>query len=209
MTYETLSARALCTVDDVLRFVPGGTAGGDTEDVLVSLINGETTTFHRDTGREFKTIAGATTRQYDLTAWNAHTRRVRVGDMTTVTTVTVKDQQGTLLETVTAANRVALPRVREEWEPITELWFPPQSATPASFIGPGNVLEVVGAWGFPAVPTDVRNAVANMVLVRYIADAAASGTSLADALNEQQFNAGAAFASAQAVKRSYQAPPFA
>jgi hypothetical protein len=48
-----------------------------------------------------------------------------------------------------------------------------------------------------------------MVLVRYLSDAAAAGSALADALNEQEFNAGVAFASAQDVLRNYQPALFA
>ena len=100
-------------------------------------------------------------------------------------------------------------RTREEWEPITQLWFPPGSATPASSLGDGYVLEVEGVWGFPSIPSDVVMATAKMVLLRYLADAASAGTALSEAANEQGFDAASAFASAQDVFRSYKTPSFA
>jgi hypothetical protein len=196
------AARALCTRADVARLVPGYSDDDVTDGVLEHLIAAESRAAHSKAGREFVTIASLTTRQYDIGVWSERERVVLVGDMTTVTTVTIEDQTGATLETVSAADRVSLPRVREEWEPITHLWFPPSSTTPASIVA-GYVVEVVGVWGFPSIPDDLRMAVANMVLVRYIADAANSGTALADALNAQRFNAAVAFASAQDVIRGY------
>jgi hypothetical protein len=112
------------------------------------------------------------------------------------------------LETVSSGDWVAQPRTREAWQPITALWFPPASAAAAG-VAPGYVVEVTGTWGFPSVPDDIRLSVARMTLVRYLADAAPSGSALADALNEQGFDVAMAFASAQAVKRSYRAPQVA
>lgn len=202
-------ARELAQLADVTQLVPGYTSDVQTDALLNALITSESRSAHQKAGREFVTIDGATTRIYDLTSRHHRVRRVRVGDMTTVTTVTIEDLQGTLLETVAAANRVSLPRVREEWEPITRLWFPDSSASPATHLRAGYVLKIVGVWGFPSIPADLELAVAKMVLVRYIADAANAGTALADALNEQGFDAGRAFASAQDVIRSYSAPPLA
>jgi hypothetical protein len=194
--------RNLCTRADVIRLVPGYSDDPNTDGVLEALIEAESRSAHQLAGREFVTIAAATTRQYDITAQHTRSRIIPVGDMTTVTTVTIEDAQGTTLETVTAANRVSLPRVREEWEPITELYFPKAAETPAS-LADGYVLEVTGVWGFPAIPPDVVVATAKMVLVRYLADAANTGSSLADALNEQAFDTGQAFASARDVLLSY------
>lgn len=207
--HAAASSRALCTRADVIRLVPGYDSDDATDGIIEALIAAESRTAHQRAGREFVTIAGATTRQYDLGAASAKSRYVTVGDMTTVTTVTVEDQQGTTVETIVSADRVSLPRVREEWEPITALWFPPGTATPASYLGSGYVLEVVGVWGFPSVPDDLKVATAKMVLVRYLADAASAGTALSDALNDQGFDAGRAFASARDVVRSYSRPKVA
>jgi hypothetical protein len=150
------------------------------------------------------TIPGLTTRVFDIDQTMARRRIVPVGDMTTVTTVEVNDINGDLIEATTSY--VKLPRIRQEWEPITELWFP--MMTDAAPMAVGYSVEVVGVWGFPAIPADVVVAVAKLVLVRFIADAASSGTALADALNEQGFDAGGAFASAMDVLRNYEGDCF-
>jgi hypothetical protein len=73
-------------------------------------------------------------------------------------------------------------------------------------ISEGDYLEVTGTWGFPTVPNDVRLGVARMTLVRYLADVTPVGSALSDAINELGFDIAMAFASAQAVKRSYGIP---
>lgn len=200
-------ARELCLLADVTQLVPGYASDAQTDALLNSLITSESRSAHELARREFVTIVGSTTRRYDMTAETVLRRKVWVGDMTSVSTVTVEDQSAVTVETVAAANRVSLPRVREEWEPITDLWFPPFSASPVGSLGDQYVLTVTGVWGFPAVPADLKMAVAKMVLVRYLADAASAGTALSDALNDQEFNAGMAFASARDVIQSYNAFP--
>lgn len=206
------SSRGICSRADVMRLVPGYSDDPDTDGVLEEIIKAESRSAHQLYGREFVSIASATTRTFDLDEWSVRERRVRVGDMTTVTTVVIKDVNGVTLETVAAADRVSLGsdgnRTREEWEPITELWFPPTTAA-ASSLAEGNVVVVTGVWGFPELPADLRMAVAKLVLVRYLADAANAGTALADAANEQGFDAGIAFVSAREVLRSYQESRFA
>ncbi len=199
-------SRVLCARPDVIRLVPGYSDDPNTDGVLEDLIQAESQTWLTDTGRELVPVAAASSaRQFDITWQDFLARKVYIGDANAITLVTVNDQNGTLSETVASPARVSFPRTRQPWEPITALYFP-ALATSASTLTPGNVLEVTATWGFPAVPDDVRVAVAKMVLVRYVADVAPSGSSLADALNQQGFDVGMAFASAQAVKRSYSIP---
>lgn len=208
----TPGGRDLCALADVTRLVPGYTSDADTDALLTVFISAESRTAHQQYGREFVTIAGATTRSFDVDARMVRQRRVAVGDMTSVTTVTIKDVQGATVETVASADYVKVGdeenRTREEWEPITELWFPSSSASPAA-LSDGCVLEVVGVWGFPSLPSDIVVATAKLVLVRYVADATSAGSALSDALNEQGFDAGVAFVSAREVFRSYQQTKFA
>jgi hypothetical protein len=199
-------SRVLCARPDVIRLVPGYSDDANTDGVLEDLIQAESQTWLQETGRELVPIAAASSaRQFDLTWTDCIGRKVYIGDANAITLVTVNDQNGTVQQTVASPARVSFPRTRQPWEPITALYFP-SLATSAATLTPGYVLEVTATWGFPSVPSDVRVAVAKMVLVRYVADVAPSGSSLADALNEQGFDVGAAFASAQAVKRSYMAP---
>lgn len=200
------ASRVLCTRPDVMRLVPGYSDDPNTDTVIDDLIQGESQVWLTETGRELVPIAAASSaRLFDITPQAAMTRTVRIGDANAITVVAIEDQAGNALETVAAGDYVAMPRVRQPWEPVTALWFPPASSSPASPLA-GYVLEVTSTWGFPSVPEDVRLAVARMVLVRYVADVAASGSGLADALNQQGFDVAMAFASAQAVKRSYSLP---
>lgn len=203
-------SRALCTRADVIRLVPGYSDDPNTDGVLDDLIQAESQTWLTETGRELAPIAaGSSARLFDITPEAARARTVRIGDANAISAVEIQDQTGTTLETVASGDRVSLGakgnRTLEPWEPVCMLWFPPLSSTAANPAA-GYVVQVTGTWGFPAVPEDVRLSVARMVLVRYLADAAPSGSSLADALNEQEFNAAVAFASSQAVKRTYSSP---
>lgn len=203
------SSRALCTRADVTRLVPGYSDDQNTDGVLEALIEAESQAVINRYGREFVGIdlGASETRQFDLDERQERNRTVKVGDMTTVTAVVIKDVDGTTLETVSSSDRVSLPRKRQAWEPITELWFP-GTTNAASYLSAGNVLHVTGIWGFPEIPDDVRMAVAKLVLVRYLSDAANAGTALADSLVQQGFDAGIAFVSAREVLSDYQATRF-
>jgi hypothetical protein len=203
-------SRALCTRADVIRLVPGYTDDPSTDGILDDLIQAESQTWHRDTAREFAAIAaGSSTRIFDVSVQAANTRTVRIGDANAISSVVIKDQAGTTIETVAGADRVSLGmrrnRTLQPWEPVSLLWFPVGSTAAASLTA-GHVVEVTGTWGFPAIPEDVRMSVARMSLVRYVADVAPTGTRLSEAVNEQGFDIAMAFASAQSVKRSYSAP---
>lgn len=209
MSDIALATRAICEIDDVARLVAGYRPTDETQDVLVFLINAESRDAHRVSGREFVALSDNTTRVFDITPGVVRAREIRIGDCATVTTVKILDaNQTTELETVASTDRVLLPRLRDTWEPITSIAFPPSTAVPAT-LACGGLVQVTGTWGFPAVPDDLRAAVAKMVLVRYLADITNGGTSLAEALNEQGFNPGAAYASARDTIRGYSRPPFA
>lgn len=197
-----MAVRDLCTSGDVTSYAPGYTSDATTDALIVRLVTSESRSFHQQTGREVKAIDPAVaTRRFDVAPWNARHRMVQIGDITTVTTVKIIDpDQTTELETVATANRVSLPRVREEWEPITGLYFPYSSASPVT-LSAGYVVEVNGTWGFPSVPADVKEAVAGMVLWRYVSDVSAAGTRFAEALAE--INVSAIFANAQSVIEGY------
>lgn len=196
-------SRVLCTRADVIRLVPGYSDDPTTDGVIDDLIQSESQTWLNETGRELVPIAaGSSTRSFDLSWAQCSSRKVLIGDANTVTSVEVFDQAGTSLDTPASGDYVTLPRTRQDWQPIRRVWFPPNSSDPVT-LTPGYVIEVTGTWGFPSVPPDVRSAVARMVLVRYVADAAPAGSRLADAINEQGFDIAMAFASAQAVKRDY------
>ena len=200
-------ARELCVLADVTRYAPGYASDATTDALLNSLITAESRKWHDDTGREFSAIAPAVgTRRFDMYGYNVRERKIRIGDLATTSGLTVKiidPDQTTEVETVASTDYVLLERVRQEWEPITGIYFP-SGTTTAATMAIGYVVEVAGTWGFPAIPTDVKEGVAAMVIFRYMSDAAAAGTRFAEALAE--VNLGALFASAQAVKENYALP---
>jgi hypothetical protein len=201
--HAPFGSRQLCGRGDVIRLVPGYSDDQSTDGILEDLIASESQTWLNETGREFVPIAAASsTRSFDVAWQHCATRKIRIGDANTITAVETSDQAGNTLAAVTAGDWVGLPRTRQAWQPITRIWFPPNSGA-AVTLNPGYVLEVTGTWGFPAVPDDVRISVARMTLVRYLLDATQTGSQLSDALNEQGFDIAMAFAASQAVKRDY------
>lgn len=206
----SVGARDLCTLAHVVGYAPGYDANVDTNGdrtlaKLQDLITEESTS-QLNRGREFRAIAGANPRVFDLTATHLRRRRLRVGDASAITTVTIVDNLGSTVETVAATDRVSLPRVRQEWEPIRTLWFPPSSPQPAQ-LGCGWTVSVSATWGFPAVPTNVREAVAKLVLIRWVTEVAPEGTAFSDAL--QDVNVGQLLETAAAVLDSYADPGIA
>jgi hypothetical protein len=199
-------ARVLCTRADVIRLIPGYADDPGTDGILDDLIQAESQTWLRDTSREFVAIdAAPAARLFPIGAPEERTRTVWIGDASSITGVEIQDQSAATLETVALTDWHPIERTREPWEPIRGLWFPSGSLAPAT-LSAGNFVEVTASWGFPAVPHDVRLGVARMTLVRYLADVSPAGSSLADALNEIGFDVAMAFASAQAIKRSYGIP---
>jgi hypothetical protein len=195
--------KGLCELSDVISYAPRYRSERTTDALLERMILAESRMIQRETGREFLALSPAVNpRRFDLTLWHVRHRKVYIGDAAAVTTVKVIDyDQSTVVETIASTNYVLMPRVRDTtWEPITALHFPPQSPDPADLYV-GRVLEVDGTWGFPAVPDDIREACAKLVVARYAFDVASAGTQLAEALDA--VNVGALFASGRAVVESY------
>lgn len=205
-----MAARDLCTVADVNLYVPGLTItdDADLEALVEELIESESVDAHALAGREFMAISPAVSpRDFDVTRWVVRNRRVKIGDVASVSSVVILDRdRSTTLETVATADRSLLPLIRQEWEPIREIRFERGGGSPAG-LGEGYVIRVAATWGFPAIPANLRHAVAKMVLVRYLEDAATDGTPLAEALAEVGFNAGRAFVSARETIRRFGRKP--
>lgn len=133
--------------------------------------------FHEEAGREFKAdgtnpqtrtfIAEPAGRRLPwyidgeyVGDYNPLRRRLKVGDMTAVTTVELLDTDwATVLDTPVLADVALLPSNRQSWEPITELEF----HSDVTSLTHGMRVRVTGSWGFPAVPGDVRQAVLDAV----------------------------------------------
>lgn len=201
-----MAARDLCTRADVTSYAPGYISNATTDALIDRLITAISDEIHRNAGREFKAISPAdSVRRFEIGPEHRRSRIVRIGDLSTdPTAVKIVDyDQSTVVQTVTAANYVPLPRDREEWQSYTAIHLPPRSPLAVS-LATGHLLEVTGTWGFPSVPDDIREACAGIVLFRYVSDAAAAGTLLAESLEE--VNVGVLYAAARGVIDGY-APP--
>ena len=207
------ATRDLCTLGDIFAYVPGYQSDGGSDGILEDLISSVSQEIHSVTGRDFQP---ATTNPYaktfDLTAWDQSTRCLWVGDLknTTSLQVEITELDGTAVATLAMSDDaiVPLPRNREPWQPINELWFP-QGRDDAPDLAAGQVVEVTGNWGFPSIPVDVKAACAKLVIYRYVRDVALGGTAFADAIQDADLDVGAAFRSATDTMARYRMPSVA
>jgi hypothetical protein len=186
------SAYALCTVDDVVKLVPGYRTDDTTDQTLIDLINSESELLAEQANRELVAIAGQNPRTFDIDCYVHEERDLYIGDATTINTITIRDWNGTVVDT--PVSYVPLPRIRKPWEPITSLWFRPDINSPTWLVD-GFTIDVDAVWGFPLIPSFIVRACAARVLLRYISDVASKGTSLAEAIDD--VNAAALFASSK------------
>ena len=198
-------ARGLCELEDVTAYAPGYKSDPRTDAVIEQFILAASREMSQRTGRELKAITPVlSTRRFDFDYDSLRSRVVHIGDAASISSVKVIDEdQASVIETVAAANYVTLPRNRQEWEPINALYFPDRSPLPAGFSW-GRVIEVTGTWGFPAVPADLKEACARLVVFRYVTDVTQAGTQFSESL--EGINVGSLFASSRDVIESYGIP---
>lgn len=180
--------RDLCTLADVYGYIPGfdpaDPDNADTVAKLAALITSRSRSIHQDTSREFVAIAGTNPRTFDLTAAIVQRRQMRIGDAVTISQVELFDYDGvTSLGIVEPSLYTPYPRVREEWEPIVRLKFPYRPSSSPLLLAPGRTLELTATWGFPSIPTDIREACAALVITTSLTDVAQAGTDLSDAVD--------------------------
>jgi hypothetical protein len=202
--------RDLCTLDDVLTYLPGYRPNATVETKLQQLITAQSILIMEETGRE---IVGLNTsaRDFDIDRAAAITGRVGIDDLSTLSgaTVAVYDDAGDLVETVDTGDLIAWYGAERHgsngWEPITSLWFRTARGAPNLF--PGYTVRVTGTWGFPDIPPFIRQGCAARVLLRYINDVAGAGDDLSDAIDN--INLGALFRSSQDAIDALARPVFA
>ncbi|MFL5954787.1 MAG: hypothetical protein ACJ76I_11845 [Gaiellaceae bacterium] len=166
-----LSPRALVTLEEVKAYMPSVLDDDPSNDpALIGLINSESREIYRGTKREF-IAAAQDPRLYDVTAEIANLGRLHISDATSITTVQVLNPAGQLVATIAAPAYVELPRIREEWEPVTELWFR-QDVSSTARLFDGCVVRVDATWGFPAVPDDIKHACKVFVARDFLRDLA-------------------------------------
>jgi hypothetical protein len=214
--------RDLCTLEDVVARVPGYEVGDDdeTDAMLAQFIAIESRDFMEETHREITPIAaGSVTRVFDVDWIVCEERELLIGDAASTTAVVLKGQDGTILQTLDSSSWVELPRVRETWEPVTSIFFPPLVNDPAFFSwptiswgphvpdeSPRLLCEVTATWGFPSIPQTVRRSVATLVLMRYLNDTAAIGTALSDAANRAELNLAGSLKAALDTRDRFRVP---
>jgi hypothetical protein len=190
----------LCTIDDVKSYVPGYASDDETDALLARLITSESEQVMTETGREIVPFAAQPqTRSFEIDETSSRTRQIEIGDLSGVEdsdfVVELLDSSEANPVTVDPSGCRPLYRLkrqpREQWEPVTRLEF----LAAAGAVRPGRTVLVTGNWGFPAVPTFIREATAKRVILRYVTDVAASGTAFSDAIDN--LNLAGLFASAR------------
>jgi hypothetical protein len=196
--------RDLCTLADVTSYVPAYESNETTDAKLAQLVESESQLIHDETGREIigKDEADAT-RTFEIGVVAARLRQIFVGDLNGLYSdvVTILNRDGSVAQVIDADAVVPLYEGERsptrDWEPITELYFPWGFAGSPILLAQWQVLEITGRWGFPEVPAFIREACAKRVILRYVSDVAAAGTSFADAVDQGNLNLAAMFESAQ------------
>jgi hypothetical protein len=195
-------SRDLCTIDDVLRYIPAYRSEELTDATFAALITSESEGIHDDTGREI--IANGVqpgVRAFEITRDKARVRRVEIGDLAsagdTDITVELLATDDTIIATIARDQYRPLYQTKRQpknpWEPITALSFPTALGGPR--LAHGQTLLVTGNWGFPSVPSFIVEACAKRVILRYASDVASAGTQAAQAIAE--INLAGIFASAR------------
>jgi hypothetical protein len=156
------SGRDLCALEDVLAYMPELEL--DDNERLQILISAESDDFHEMTQREIRPESTEPeTRVFDVDDWVAGEGVLRIGDATEISSVQVKDQNDTVVDSDPAYEEH--PRNRRSWQPIRRLRF---RRSFASSLAAGYTIEVEAIWGWPQVPNRVRRAVVIFVARSYV-----------------------------------------
>lgn len=164
---NVLSDRALVTLEDALDYCEINPGDVELYDDLIRHVNAVSIRAHNVSGREFVSfdLPGAT-RVFDLDAFRFPRElqaELFVGDLADLDSISF---DGTALTVDQFGVVVALPRVREEWEPYRRVRLSGLSYSRST------VVSVTGDWGFPAVPEDVRLAALRQIKYWYGRDLA-------------------------------------
>jgi hypothetical protein len=161
---ETLSTRALVTLDEARDWLNLATGNTVEDDELRKVINDISDRAHQEAQREFKAIGtNPQTRDFPVDDYALMTGEVHIGDAAAVTSVQLIDSDwSTVLETVDTADWQARPLVRQEWEPIRRIKL--NYLNGASYLRAGYLVRVTGTFGFPVVPKNVRQAVLDAIV---------------------------------------------
>jgi hypothetical protein len=203
------SARDLCSIYDVMGYVPAYVPNAGTHLKLHQLITAESELIMSDaeTGREIVGPADPEARTFDIHTIDTMLRGVDVGDLSSTDDLVVEilNPDLTVARVVDGAALVVYWDGKRypvaPWEPITRLAFPYGLANSPTLIAPstfyGQVVRVTGSWGFPTIPQQIREACAARVILRYLGDVTSTGTDFAQAVSESGLNIQGLFQVAQ------------
>lgn len=155
---STITHPWLCTLADITLARQDAT-GGARDELIEALITRASEALETAAGRQFTLDQTSTSRYFPIVY--SDDRVVRIDDLSdTPTEVEVTDAEGEVIYTATVATDVVLrPRNRRTGEPITSLRL--RSSVPMS---DSYELRVLGVWGWPVVPGDIREACIEMVI---------------------------------------------
>lgn len=163
--YVEATRRRLCTLEEVKAYAGEDLSDHDQDLIWERLIDDCAEAFYTYTDREFTPMVdNPFERVFDVRDYEVDERRVAIGDLASLTGLTI---YGSLYDgspvittgyngVIPAASVVGLPRNRKPWQPITELWFPRWNIAWPAVLQRHSTLTIAGDWGFPKVPGDVR-----------------------------------------------------
>jgi hypothetical protein len=166
---ETLNARALCTDADAKACAAVGATGtAGTTDEWIRKVNAASDAFLNLCGREIKPESTAPAARVfaglEVIRIGCEPLELEIGDAASVTAVTVTHYDGSVTNLGGLYSTLPLRR-RFAWEPIEGLKLAKSVA-----ITDTDTITVTGVWGFPAVPEDVRQAVARAAAAWFAGD---------------------------------------
>ena len=154
---EALSETALCTDEDVRIYLGRAPSEIEPEDrsTIIRLVNAASDAFTQESQRVWKLSGAGNPRVYRVEKYDIDVGRLRIDDCTAIDWVSVYDYRDVTL----GGNTPVDPASYYGWqefadEPITAIVFMEGFAWLL-----GQVVAVRGAWGWPAVPEKVRQAV--------------------------------------------------
>lgn len=160
-----LSTRALVDLREMKDWLQVANVDTSSDIEIVSTINSVSELAHNEAEREFMradSTSSATIRLFPVDQLAYQNGFVQIGDLSTTPTLVriLAVDWATPVGTIT--DYATWPRIREPWAPVTALQFKQSTLRPM----PGQLIEVTGVWGFPAIPAYLKDAVKDAVAER-------------------------------------------
>jgi hypothetical protein len=163
---ETLNARALCTLDDVKDYINLAEDVAQ-DDLIIRLINAASEAIHTITDREFVPM-GSNPQIRTFDAYEVYANGfLYLGDFTDLESISIySGASDQLINEVNMADVTMLPRNPKPWEPYQAIRLRNNR------LAWDYYLDVLGDWGFPMIPDEIRQACVVTVSVWHARDIA-------------------------------------